>query len=224
MTLLAALSALWMGILATLSPCPLASNVAALSCVVRPGSPRGALIQGLAYGAGRFLAHLAMGALLVQGLLDAPDLYRQVLLVLAKVAGPAFLVVGALLLEWITPHGSGSWKKALTERIPPGGAGAFVLGILLSLLPCPETAALFFGGLLPLATQKGSPLLLPGLFGLGSALPVALAGWGLTAGTQALSRRLRRLDPLESLLRHLTGVAFLGVGLYLTLTHVYRLF
>ena len=53
---------------------------------------------------------------------------------------------------------------------------------------------------------------------------MALAGWGLTAGTQALSRRLRRLDPLESLLRHLTGVAFLGVGLYLTLTHVYRLF
>ncbi|EFQ23252.1 cytochrome c biogenesis protein, transmembrane region [Aminomonas paucivorans DSM 12260] len=222
--ILAAFTALWLGILATLSPCPLASNVAALSCVIRPGNPREALIQGGAYGAGRFLTHLLLGALLVGGLLDAPDLYRNVLRILAKAAGPLFLVVGALLLEWLTPHTGGSLKKALAERIPPNGPGAFLLGVLLSLLPCPETAALFFGGLLPLAAREGSSLLLPGLFGLGAALPVALAGWGLSAGTQVISRRLRRIDPLETLLRHLTGVAFLGVGFYFTLTHVYRLF
>ena len=213
--ILAAFTALWLGILATLSPCPLASNVAALSCVIRPGNPREALIQGGAYGAGRFLTHLLLGALLVGGLLDAPDLYRNVLRILAKAAGPLFLVVGALLLEWLTPHTGGSLKKALAERIPPNGPGAFLLGVLL---------ALFFGGLLPLAAREGSSLLLPGLFGLGAALPVALAGWGLSAGTQVLSRRLRRIDPLETLLRHLTGVAFLGVGFYFTLTHVYRLF
>jgi cytochrome c biogenesis protein CcdA len=71
--LLAAGSAFWLGILTSLSPCPLATNIAAISFVARRvGSPAKVFLTGLLYTAGRTLTYLVLGILLVSSLLAAP--------------------------------------------------------------------------------------------------------------------------------------------------------
>ncbi|PIX47848.1 MAG: cytochrome C biogenesis protein, partial [Armatimonadetes bacterium CG_4_8_14_3_um_filter_66_20] len=50
--------ALWLGVLTSISPCPLASNVAAISFVARDlTQPRRVLLSGLLYTLGRTVAY-----------------------------------------------------------------------------------------------------------------------------------------------------------------------
>lgn len=66
-------SAFWLGILTSISPCPLTTNIAAISYVGRRvGRPASVLQAGLLYTAGRTLAYLLLGVLLVSSLLSAP--------------------------------------------------------------------------------------------------------------------------------------------------------
>jgi cytochrome c biogenesis protein CcdA len=62
--------------------------------------------------------------------------------------------------------------KFLADR---GWAGAFLLGAGLALAFCPVSAALFFGGLLPLVLSANDWLLLPIAYGIGTAIPVLVA-------------------------------------------------
>ena len=59
-------SALWLGILTSISPCPLATNIAAISYIGRKvGNSRQVFLTGLLYTAGRTLAYLALAVVLL---------------------------------------------------------------------------------------------------------------------------------------------------------------
>ena len=67
------LSALWLGIMTSVSPCPLASNIAALSFVVkRVDRVTVVLLTGGAYILGRVIAYCVLGVLLSLSLLNVP--------------------------------------------------------------------------------------------------------------------------------------------------------
>ncbi len=71
----AVLTAVWLGILTSISPCPLATNVAAMSFIGKDlGSPRTVLLTGLLYTAGRSLAYAVLAALLIASIFAIPDL------------------------------------------------------------------------------------------------------------------------------------------------------
>ena len=58
-------SAFWLGILTSISPCPLAANITAVSFVARRvGSPLRVLLAGLLYTLGRAITYLVLGVLL----------------------------------------------------------------------------------------------------------------------------------------------------------------
>ena len=72
---LGAASALWLGILTSISPCPLATNIAAISYIGRRvGNSRQVFLSGLLYTLGRTAAYLALGILLVASVLSIPRL------------------------------------------------------------------------------------------------------------------------------------------------------
>jgi cytochrome c biogenesis protein CcdA len=173
-------------------------------------------------------AHAGLGWFLLSGFSRAPQVRVFIQAGSARFVGPILLILGILLLGWLRGNAPtcsidtpGSLRDRLRERIPPGDAGATVLGLLLSLLPCPETAALFFGGLLPLALAEEAPFAYPALFGLGAAIPVGALGLTLAAGTRAFSGMLSRLSEAETWIRRISGGLFLAVGFYLTLVHTY---
>ena len=71
--ILALLSALWLGILTSISPCPLATNVAAISFISKNIScPIQTVIAGLTYTLGRILSYVILGIVIVTGLLSIP--------------------------------------------------------------------------------------------------------------------------------------------------------
>lgn len=223
--LLAAGSALWFGILTSISPCPLATNITAMSFVGRRvGSPMKVLLAGVLYTLGRSLTYTALGALLVASLLSAPRVSLVLQRTMNKALGPILIVVGIFLLGIIPLRlPSSGWVQKVGERIAKWGAlGAFLLGVLFALTFCPVSAALFFGSLLPLAVEQASPVLLPALFGIGTGIPVLGFAVAIALGAKSLGKAFGRLAKVERWVRLATGGVFIGVGIYLTLLHLFR--
>jgi len=217
---LAAGTALWLGILTSISPCPLATNIAAVSYVGRRvGSGRAILAAGGFYTAGRSLVYLVLGAAAVWSLMSMVTVSSFLQGTLPRLLGPLLIAVGLILLgvfEFALPNLGVS--EGLVRRVERGGVwGAGLLGIVFALSFCPVSAGLFFGSLLPLAVDRGSPLLLPFVYGVGTALPVAVFAVLLAAGAGWVGKAIDRVQVFERWARRVTAVVFIAVGVYETL-------
>ncbi len=220
----AAATALWLGILTSISPCPLATNVAAVSYIARRiERPRQVLLSALAYSLGRALAYAAVSAVVVLGLLSVPGLSQALQRYMNKLLGPLLVLVGIYLLDLIrfgisTKAGSDGVRRKAAEG---GTWGAALLGALFALSFCPVSAALFFGSLVPLSLRHGSRVVLPVVYGLGTAVPVVLLALVATGGTKALTAALKKVGAFEVWARRVTGIVFVGVGIYLSVRFVF---
>jgi len=213
-------SALWLGILTSISPCPLATNIAAVSYVGRRvGSGRAVLLSGVLYTAGRSLAYLILGAASVWSLMSMVSVSSFLQGTFPRLIGPIMIALGLLLLgvfEFTLP--SLGVNEKLQKKVDRAGVwGAGVLGLVFALAFCPVSAGLFFGGLVPLAVDQSSPLVLPLVYGLGTALPVIVFAALLAVGAGWLGRALDRVQVFERWARRVTAVVFIGVGIYETL-------
>jgi len=237
MTLWLALgSAFWLGLLTSISPCPLATNIAAISFLGRSvGNTRKVLLSGLMYTLGRTVVYVVLGVLILwvlQGAsADDPSgagagVSRFLQKYMGTILGPVLILLGMLLLGMLEFTGSLNLGggKGLQDRIAKGGAfWAFPLGVLFALSFCPVSASLFFGGLIALSTQNSSPILLPTLFGMGTAVPVIVFAFLIAFAGQYVGKAFNRLTQIEKWIRLATGVVFIVAGLYYTLTYIYGL-
>jgi cytochrome c-type biogenesis protein len=217
---LAAGSALWLGILTSISPCPLSTNIAAVSYVGRRVSSRRlVLLSGALYTAGRSLVYLVLGAASVWSLMSMVSVSSFLQGTLPRLLGPILIALGLLLLgvfEFTLP--SMGVNDKLQQRVDHAGVwGAGLLGVIFALAFCPVSAGLFFGGLVPLAVERSSPLMLPLVYGVGTALPVAFFAVILAVGTGWLGAALDRVQVFEVWARRVTAVVFVGIGIYETL-------
>ncbi len=215
-------SALWLGILTSISPCPLATNLVAVSYIGKElASPRRVVLSGLVYTAGRTVAYVALAALLVASVFAVPALSFWLQLNMNRLLGPVLLLVGLLLLDLIPlrlPSFSGGGQ--LQRRLASSGlAGAGALGMVFALSFCPVSAALFFGSLLPLALAHNSSLLVPSLYGVGTALPVFAFAVLIAFSAQRASRAFEKLTQMEKWARRITAVVFIAIGAKFCLNH-----
>ncbi|MCL4305745.1 sulfite exporter TauE/SafE family protein [bacterium] len=219
-------SALWLGILTSISPCPLATNIAAVSFVARRAhAPRQALWVGVLYTVGRMLAYMIIGALVVWSVLSLSKLSFGLQKHLNQWLGPLLIVIGIVLTGWLKlSWGSGSaWRERLAKRAELwGGAGALLLGLLFALSFCPVSAALFFGSLVPLAVKFNSIGMFPSVYGVGTALPVLAFAAVIVFSTQATGALFNRLTHFEKWARIATGIVFILVGVYMTMRYTLR--
>ncbi len=216
-------SALWLGILTSISPCPLATNVAAVSFVARNlGSSKKVLWSGLLYSLGRMLTFIVIAVLAVASLLSLPEVSFYLETYMGKLIGPLLMAVGIILLNILpisfsTPAISGSVQAKAAGW---GIWGAGILGIIFALTFCPLSAAFFFGSLIPLALQTKSAILLPSVYGLGTALPVVAFAVLIALGVKSIGKVFDKLSQVEKWARKLTAVIFIGAGLYLLLKNL----
>jgi len=223
---IAAVSALWFGILTSVSPCPLATNITAISFVGRrTGSPTGVLLSGLLYTLGRAVVYVAIAMLLVTSLLSAPTVSLTLQMWMNKLLGPILILVGMVMLGLIPIRFRGrGMSEQLQQRVERWGLmGALALGVLFALSFCPVSATLFFGSLLPLAVQHESGVLLPLVYGIGTAVPVVVFAVVLAFGARWLGKLFERVTQVERWMRAITGIVFVGVGIYMSLLYVYRM-
>lgn len=220
MTILSATAvAAYLGVLCAISPCPLATNIAAVGFVSRGLSPARTLLGGLLYAAGRAAVYVLIAVVLVNGLAAAPELSHVLQKHMNRAMGPILVTVATMLLGLIRLPSFGPGRfSAVQRRLADSGlAGAFLLGAFFALAFCPTSAALYFGSLMPLVIDNSSPLLLSSVFGAASALPVVVFSLLIAAGVRKVGALFGRITELEKWLRLVTGAVFLVIGVGLTL-------
>ena len=218
-------SALWLGVLTSISPCPLATNIAAISYIGRRvGSARQVFLTGLLYTFGRTLAYLALGALLVASVLSIPQVAMFLQKYMSKLLGPILILVAMFLLELVHVGFSGSgMSDKMQKRVDALGIwGALLLGVVFALSFCPVSAALFFGSLIPLSVKVESSVALPVIYGVGTALPVLVFAVLIALSAQSVGKAFNKLTQIEWWARRITGVIFLGVGIYYCLKFIFE--
>jgi cytochrome c biogenesis protein CcdA len=224
-SLVGTVSALWLGVLTSISPCPLATNIAAISFIGRRvEKPRHVLLSGLLYTLGRAVTYSFLGILLVTSLLSAPYLSHSLQKYMNKILGPVLILAGMFLLELIALNiGGRGMSDKMRERIEKMGlGGAGLLGIVFALSFCPVSAALFFGSLIPLAVQSNSGVVLPSLYGLGTALPAVVVAIFIALGVHSVGKAFDKITQVEWWARRITGVVFVVIGIYLSLAYIFR--
>lgn len=220
-----AATAIWLGILTSISPCPLATNVVAISYIAKGiEQPRRVLWAGMLYSAGRMLAYVVLATVLVSSLLSLPDVAYWLQTRMNQIIGPLLVLTGVLLLDFI-PIRLPQWGAGLSMRLREkadawGSGGAVLLGVLFALSFCPVSAAIFFGSLIPLSTQANSTLALPLLYGAGTALPVFGFALLVAFGAHALGSVFQKVTSWEVWARRITAIAFLSVGIYYIAKHI----
>lgn len=222
----AAVAALSLGVLTSISPCPLAGNVAAISFISRSlGSRPRSLLSGLLYTLGRMAAYVGLGLLVMGSVLGSDQATRWLDRYLNQLLGPVLVIVGVLLSGLVRWGASLSLVgPKLQGRVSRGPlAWSAVLGMALALSFCPVSAGLFFGGLLSLAATHKSPLLLPCLYGVGTALPVLVFSILIATGSRYLGKAFGQVSLIERWGRALAGAAFILAGVYYCLTYIYGL-
>jgi cytochrome c biogenesis protein CcdA len=220
-------AALWLGILTSISPCPLSTNIAAISYVGRRvEKTRAVLLSGLLYTAGRSLAYLAVAVLVTKGLLSIPGVSTFLQRYMNLLIGPLMLALGLLLLDfWKFSFGGGGMKKGLQDRIDKMGIwGAGALGMIFALAFCPVSAGLFFGGLIPLAIKSKASVVMATLYGVGTALPVMGFALLLAFAANRVGTAFNKLTVIEIWVRRATASVMILVGLYLILRHNFGLY
>jgi len=214
----------WLGILTSISPCPLATNVAAVSFLARRVHSRRMAVAGaVAYSAGRAGVCVVIGLLVAGGLAAAPALSTFLQRDAAPFTGPLLIVVGLVLLGWLTlPVRFGLTNQSAAERLAAlGFFGEFLLGMVFAFSFCPVSAALFFGTLLPLALA--APVAWPPLavYGVATAFPVALITILMALGAGAHRKILACVQRWQGPAGKWTGVIILLVGVWLTLRLIF---
>ncbi|MCW5965888.1 MAG: sulfite exporter TauE/SafE family protein [Bryobacterales bacterium] len=216
---MSAASAVWLGILTSISPCPLATNVVAISYIAKGiEQPRRVLLTGMLYTAGRMLAYVVLAAVLVSSLLSLPDVAYWLQTRMNQIIGPILVLTGILLLDLVPlrlPQWGGRISQRLREKADAwGSGGAVLLGVLFALSFCPVSAAIFFGSLIPLSTQAGSTFTLPLLYGAGTALPVFGFAILVAFGARTLGNVFQKVTSWEIWARRITALVFVAVGIY----------
>jgi len=212
------LSALLLGLLTAISPCPMATNIAAIAYVSRRVTERRyAVIAGTLYTLGRMLSYSILGILIIVAGLEIPGAASFLQDFGERILGPLLIVVGLLMLNigrFSFSLGSGK-LASIGEKVADWGMiGAFLLGAIFALAFCPYSAVLFFGILIPLALKSTGGVALPAVFAIGTGLPVLVFGTLISVGVAKVSTWLNAMTRAEKIIRIIVSVIFIGVGIY----------
>ena len=216
-------SSLWLGILTSLSPCPLTTNIVAISYAGYRVTQRWkVLFSGLFYTAGRSITYTVLGLFIIKAMVKIPLLSNFLQHYINKILGVVLILAGLYLLELFTIKLPGlSISDKLQSRFYAAGiAGSFILGIAFALAFCPISAALFFGSLIPLALKSEFHITLCVLYGIGTALPMLIFVLLIAVGSNVINQFYQRLTRIEYYAKKITGAIFVLAGIYYVLAYI----
>jgi cytochrome c-type biogenesis protein len=223
------ISVLLFGIVGSSAPCQISSSMAVLAYLSRDiGSPQALWAKTLAFIAGKATVYSLVGGVIIfLGLqLDQISSTAVPLVVIARRAiGPLLILVGLIML--------GIWKSKLSIgdslsgqiqkrfRGKPGYLPAYLLGVALSFAFCPTLFWLFFGLTIPIAIGSAGGLVFPGVFALGTALPIFFLGSLFATGAINLTGFVSRFKSTQVWVQRIAAIVFILVGINETLLYWY---
>ena len=214
------LTAFLLGLLTAISPCPLATNIAAIGYIGKDiEDRRRVFLNGLLYTAGRIVVYTVLGLVLILIIRQGASMFGIQKFIGTwgeMLLGPALIVIGLLMLFShrlnLPQFGfNGSNVEGLKKH---GGWGAFLLGVLFAMAFCPTSGMFYFGMLIPMSATATMGYLLPVVFALATALPVLIVAWLLAFSMQEVGRFYGWMKGIERWTTIIVGVLIVLIGLY----------
>lgn len=211
------LTAFLLGLLTALSPCPLATNIAAIGFIGKDMEDRKRVFRnGLLYTLGRILSYTLLGVVLILVLREGSSMFgiQKAIGTWGEwLLGPLLLVIGLFMLFGdrlnLPQFGFKGNAEGLARK---GGWGALLIGILFALAFCPTSGMFYFGMLIPLSATTPAGYLLPVVFAVATALPVLAVAWILAFSVQQMGRFYGRMRTVQRWMNLLVGVLFVVIG------------
>lgn len=210
------LSALLLGIMTAISPCPLATNITAIGFISKDiENKKRIFFNGIWYTLGRAFSYTTLGVILYFG----ASTFKVARLFQSngeKFLGPLLIVVGILMFDFIKIKFPGFSK--LSEKIENKSKNnwwtAFLLGVVFALAFCPYSGVLYFGMLIPMTVSSVSGLYLPFVFAVATGLPVIIIAYLLAFSISSVGGFYNKIKIFEKWFRRIIAVVFILVGLY----------
>lgn len=210
------LSALALGIMTAISPCPLATNITAIGFISKDIENRNRVfINGLLYTLGRAVSYTTIALIIFFGAdqFRFSGFFQQYG---EKVIGPLLIIIGVIMLGIIRINFPAIGK--LTSRLESKNSwnylDAILLGIIFSLAFCPYSGVLYFGMLIPMTVASASGLYLPLIFAVATGIPVIFFAWVLAYTVSGIGRVYQKVKYFEIWFRRVVAVLFILVGSY----------
>jgi len=220
-------SALLFGLMGTLAPCQLSTNVAALAFLSRDaGDSRRLWGQTAAFISGKVTVYLLVGGavvLLSLQLNQVSETVIPVVVVARRTLGPLLMVVGLFMLGLVKLPLSlgGRFSTWLEGKVGQrrGMLPAYLLGVAFSFTFCPTLFWLFFGLTIPLAIASPGGVVFPGVFAVGTALPVLGLAAVMASGRVNVGQFVRRFKAANVWVQRAVGLVFILVGVHETILY-----
>ncbi len=211
------LSAFILGIMTSISPCPLATNITATAFISKNISDKKKVfLSGLIYSLGRAFSYTTIGLILYFGAskFEIARFFNQNG---EKFLGPLLIIIGLIMLNIIKLNflGTSNFQEKLSEKFKDKGLlGSFLIGVVFALAFCPYSGALYFGVLIPMTIADSNGLYLPVIFALATGLPVILFTYLLAFTVGKISSFYTKITKIEKNMRKITAIVFILTGLY----------
>lgn len=217
------LTAFLLGLLTALSPCPLATNIAAIGYIGKSIDDRKRIFRnGLLYTLGRVVAYTLLGVVLIAVLRSGASVFgiqKFIATYGELIMPPALLLIGVFMLFGnrlnLPSFGFGDKGEGLAQR---GGFGALILGVLFALAFCPTSGVFYFGMLIPMSATTAMGYLLPILFAVATALPVLVVAWVLAFSAGQIGKIYGQMQTVQKWLNITVGIIFILIGIYYCIT------
>lgn len=214
-----ALTAFLLGLLTAISPCPLATNIAAIGFIGKDIENRRKIFRnGILYTIGRVIAYTALGVVLILILRAGASLFgiqKFIGTYGELILGPVLLLIGLFILLGnklkLPSFGFNGNGEGLARK---GGWGALLLGMLFAMAFCPTSGVFYFGMLIPMSATAAAGYLLPVLFAIATALPVLIVAWILAFSVQHIGSFYGKMQTVQKWINLIVGSLFVIIGIY----------
>lgn len=210
------LTALLLGLMTAISPCPLATNITAIGFISRDIENRNRVfINGLLYTLGRAITYTLIAFIIFLGAdqLKFGGFFQRYG---EKIVGPLLIIIGLFMLDIVKVKFPGFNKltSGMQDKKKWGYLDAVLLGLAFALAFCPYSGVLYFGILVPLTVSSASGLYLPVIFAIATGIPVIIIAWVLAYTVSGIGTLYNQIKSFEIWFRRIIAVLFILVGIY----------
>lgn len=209
-------TAILLGLMTSISPCPLATNITAIGFISKDINNRNRVfLNGLFYTLGRAITYTSIALVIYMGAdqFRFSGFFQQYG---EKIIGPLLIVIGVLMLDLVRIKFPG--LSGLTSRMEERKSWRFIdavlLGMVFALAFCPYSGVLYFGMLIPMTVASASGLYLPVLFAIATGIPVILFAWLLAYTVSGIGGVYNKIKVFELWFRRVIAILFIIVGIY----------
>lgn len=211
------LYAFLLGLMTSVSPCPLATNITAIAFISKEiDSKRKIFLNGVVYTLGRAITYTSLGLILFFGASKF-----QVSKILTqngeKFLGPLLIIIGLVMLDIfkIKFPSLGKLTEKMQSKSKKGSClSALLLGIVFALAFCPYSGVLYFGMLIPMTIASPTGLYLPFVFAIATGLLVIVIAYILAFSVSSIGTFYKKMQTFQKWFNKIVAIIFILVGLY----------